>query len=286
MIGVVPAGCGKCLPCRIMRRRVWAHRILLESYKHGDSCFATLTYDEDHVPADGSLAPPVVQLWLKRLRKKLSPEKIRFFLVGEYGDESFRPHYHAALFGVSALVAGGVDGDAGIVRETWPYGFTFVGELNEATSKYVAGYTVKKMTSKEDSRLEGRFPEFARMSLRPGIGAGAMEDVGRCLGTQERAFRSSGTSDVPYTLRHGKRDVALGRYLRRKLRGHLGFGSEDVPEQAQKDYAEEMRRVCEEAVRVEENASKSIGKIMVDDNKQKRLNQAARFKIFESRRNI
>jgi hypothetical protein len=40
--------------------------------------FITLTYDPDHLPSDGSLDVSHFQKFMKRLRKKISPLKIRF----------------------------------------------------------------------------------------------------------------------------------------------------------------------------------------------------------------
>lgn len=56
------------------------------------------------------------------------------------------------------------------------------------------------------------------MSLRPGIGATAMEDVARAYvhGHVEVA------KDVVGALQHGKRLLPLGRYLRCRLRKELG----------------------------------------------------------------
>ena len=76
------------------------------------------------------------------------------------------------------------------------------------------------MTAKDDVRLNGRVPEFARMSLRPGIGADMMHDVASTL----MEFNLEDTqADVPSALRHGKRIMPLGRYLRRKLRVTVGM---------------------------------------------------------------
>lgn len=86
------------MPCRLNRRRLWTHRLLLEQLKHGDSCFLTLTYDEKHLPEGGSLVPKHAQDFLKRLRSKTNL-KLRYYLVGEYGEDTERPHYHVALFG-------------------------------------------------------------------------------------------------------------------------------------------------------------------------------------------
>lgn len=73
MKGVLAFGCGQCNPCRINRRRLWTHRIMLESLKHGDSSFVTLTYET--LPSDGSLVPKDLQNFMKYLRMRVSPKK-------------------------------------------------------------------------------------------------------------------------------------------------------------------------------------------------------------------
>lgn len=60
------------------------------------------------------------------------------------------------------------------------------GTLTPESATYVAGYVTKKLTKPGDPKLGGRHPEFARMSLRPGIGAGAMYDIGKAI--QEKNF--------------------------------------------------------------------------------------------------
>lgn len=49
MIGVMPCPCGKCIPCLINRKRLWKHRLILESYCHDKSAFVTLTYNDDQL---------------------------------------------------------------------------------------------------------------------------------------------------------------------------------------------------------------------------------------------
>jgi hypothetical protein len=51
------------------------------------------------LPADGSLDVSHFQKFMKRLRDRIKPLKIRFFHCGEYGDLTRRPHYHALIFG-------------------------------------------------------------------------------------------------------------------------------------------------------------------------------------------
>lgn len=209
-------GCGQCLPCLINRRRLWAHRILLESYKHHESCFVTLTYSEENYPPGGTLVPEHLTLWLKRFRKAIRPLPVRYFAVGEYGTQTQRAHYHAALFGVGMQFQNAI-------AQTWKLGYVHVGGLTPDSAAYISGYVTKKMTAHEDQRLGGRHPEFARMSLRPGIGAAAMSDVAAQLTDREGAKLLSLAGDVPGTLQHGRKQQPLGRYLKARLRDELGF---------------------------------------------------------------
>lgn len=105
------------------------------------------------------------------------------------------------------------------IRDTWGKGFVYLGELETRSAAYIAGYVTKKMTRADDERLQGRHPEFARMSLRPGIGASAMLKVAQTMLDYDLDEKGG---DVPGVLRHGHKLMPLGRYLQRRLRGHLG----------------------------------------------------------------
>lgn len=221
-------GCGQCLPCRINLRRIWSSRIMLEASLHGDTGFLTLTYDDDHLPPNGSLDPKGLQKFWKRLRKQLPVGSLRFYAVGEYGDISERPHYHAALFGFAC--AGKMQRlETGLrcycercelVLSCWQQGNITIDELNDTTSSYIAGYVVKKMTSQDDIRLNGRHPEFSRMSQ--GIARGAVGTIGDALKSEfgAHAFKFG---DIPASLNRGRDRIPLGRYLRTKLRENIGL---------------------------------------------------------------
>lgn len=246
-------GCGQCHPCRYNQRRIWTHRITLEAAQYQDNAFATLTYDEEHLPKDGSLNPRHLQLFMKRLRKEWAPEKVRFFGVGEYGDETQRPHYHLALFGFPTCRRGITRpnrfGSCCVicdrVRSVWGQGNIYLGNLEPASASYIAGYVTKKLTRKvtdyEREKLGDRFPEFARMSLRPGIGCGMMDEVASVLLGLDYS-----EPDVPSALRSGARKLPLGRYLRRQLRLRMGRDAKAPPETLAK-MAEEMRPMLEVA---------------------------------------
>lgn len=210
------------MPCSIQRRKVWTHRILLESMRHESSCFITLTYDDDHYPEGGSLVKKDFQDWLKRFRKALEPIKVRYYACGEYGTVTHRPHYHACIFGV------GVSAEDLVLR-TWTKGFSHVGDLTRQSAQYVAGYVTKKMKRAE---LNGRTPEFSIMSLKPGIGAGSMGDVAQVLLSKHGSKKIAQDGDVPLDLNHGNVSLPLGRYLRSKLREECGFetsGAQEKP---------------------------------------------------------
>lgn len=99
-----------------------------------------------------------------------------------------------------------------MVQAAWPLGNTLVLEATPQTFRYVAGYTVKKMTAKDDPRLNGRHPEFARMSNRSpgGIGASFLPDLKLSLAS------SKNLSDGRIIRIDGKKQY-IGPYLLRKL---------------------------------------------------------------------
>ena len=211
--------CGQCLGCRLDRARMFAIRISHEAQlweTHGGNCFVTLTYRDKnectpkelknglHVPDDWSLNKKHFQDFMKRLRKRFAPQRIRFYACGEYGNRCKhnidlervgcplcrlgRPHFHACLFncGFPDLESYGTN-ECGDLRYTspllesiWKYGFVDVGELNFESAGYVARYCLKKVTGTmaddhyHSIDLDGVMtfisPEFVLMSRRPGIG--------------------------------------------------------------------------------------------------------------------
>lgn len=281
--------CGQCMPCRFNRRRMWTHRIMLEAVQRTDNCFITLTYDEDHLPPGGSLAPEEARNWLKRFRKSVAPSRIRYYLVGEYGDQTHRPHYHAAIFGYPSCSCASQPfvrrrtahcAICDNVRSTWGLGEVFVGTLEVHSAQYIAGYVTKKMTAPGDPRLNGRYPEFARMSLRPGIGADAMHEVASVL--MELGLDTT-EGDVPSALRHGSRTLPLGRYLRRKLRLLLGK-DEKAPDHVLIEQAAEMHALFQTTL--DAPPGTSFKQAAIKSGHQGRLNMEAKQRIFKKDKSL
>jgi len=214
----------------------------------------TLTYADENLPAGGTLVPAHLSLFLKRLRYALAPERIRFFAVGEYGDQSERPHYHLALFNYRTCERGRTDYDAinrrgrccdqcEVIRREWGYGAVDLGQLEPNSAAYVCGYVAKKWTDKDDFRLKGCHPEFARMSKRPGLGAGVMDEVASTLLALPN-FDSM--VDVPTALSHGKRILPLGNYLTRRLRTRVGR-QPNCPQAKREEIQNQMQPLREAA---------------------------------------
>lgn len=282
-------GCGQCLPCRFNLRRQWTHRLLLEARQHAHNSFATLTYSDENLPAGGSLEPRATRYWLDRMRKRFGYGSFRFYLCGEYGESTFRPHYHVALFGIPSCEYGNTRQDVrgrpiadccvfcSAVHDTWGKGNIFLGGLTEESAQYIVGYVTKKMTARDDPRLGGRHPEFSRQSNRPGIGAWAAHDIASDL----MKFNLDLTqADVPSALRYNSRVLPLGRYMRRKVREAIGRDASEPKSSALKRSAE-MRPLREAA---KASSDGSVKKIIVEVNKGRVASFEARQRIFKQRK--
>lgn len=232
---------------------------MLEAAQYEHNAFVTLTYRDENLPGDLSVRPQVLSAFIKRLRDRID-FKVRYFGVGEYGDASGRPHYHLALFGYPTCNYGITRrretccGNCDTIVAAWGQGQVLLGQLEPRSAAYIAGYINKKMTGEEDPRLEGRAPEFARMSLRPGIGVGMMHELASTLMEHKLDERMI---DVPVTLRHGTKEMPLGRFLRRKLRTFIGR-SENAPEAALAAQTAELQGLRENAWKNQTPLSKEV----------------------------
>lgn len=171
-VGYVP--CRKCIECRIQYSEEWAKRCILEAQKHSKNCFITLTYNEANLPVGKTLRKRDFQLFMKRLRKRLSADaiKIRYFACGEYGSKFDRPHYHAIIFGWFPSDAYFFKFDnkhnmlyrSKLLESCWTLGFSSVGVLTEESAKYCAKYMQGDLP-----KCDNREKPFTLSSRRPGI---------------------------------------------------------------------------------------------------------------------
>lgn len=198
--------------------------------------------------------------------------------MGEYGYATERPHYHVALFNSHRS-------DEEIITKTWQLGHIHVGDLTPASAGYLCGYVTKKMTSKDDIRLNGRYPEFARMSNRPGIGAAAMDIIGESLFNKHVVKQIDLDGDVPMSIKHGRKSFPLGPYLRQKLREYVGMPDE-FRSQKIWEYSFELHEMLRDALKDPSNRNKSTQTLLYEMDKIKILQIETRHKIHEKVRTL
>ena len=130
------------------------------------------------------------QRFIKRLRRRFSDDRIRYYHCGEYGDNLGRPHYHGLLFGFDFE-----DKQPWVVRnelpvwrsqaleEVWDSGQSEIGSVSFESAAYVARYCTKvingplakahyEVADAVSGEVFNLQPEYSTMSRRPGIGAG------------------------------------------------------------------------------------------------------------------
>jgi len=258
-----PFPCGQCLPCRINKSRLWQHRICLEAMSYDENAFVTLTYNEENLPEDKSLNPKHVQLFLKRYRKKIHPKKIRFFLVGEYGDKTERPHYHLMIFG---------DNNNDAIDESWHLGYTYTGSVTPYSASYVAKYTIKALTKKDDRRLDGRHPEYMRCSKQNGgLGIQTISEIAEKLKTKKY-----GREKIIRELMQERKKFPLGRYLTQKLFEKGGFD----PHLKETEYWDYQQEVFDNHLKPGEDFRDNIVNEMATERKAREHN----LKVYGKRR--
>lgn len=97
----LPVPCKLCWRCRKNRVNDFVARAMAEAVHSQRVCTVTLTYAPRDDLADKILHPRHFQLFIKLLRR--AGHKVRYLVVGEYGDLKGRAHFHAILFFQSLL---------------------------------------------------------------------------------------------------------------------------------------------------------------------------------------
>lgn len=170
--------CGRCMACRINKTSEWVARLRMELMDYDHAAYITLTYSDEYLPENGSLDPDALCKFWKRLRKAYPDVKIKYFACGEYGPETFRPHYHAVVFGVDfapwtvlRYQEGKPVFTSSRLSDLWSFGDCTVDDVNDTSMSYVAGYVRKKLYGYEGNKFYkdlGVIPPFQRSSQHLG----------------------------------------------------------------------------------------------------------------------
>lgn len=168
----VPIPCGNCLACQNDKAEEWAYRVMSEY--DGTGMVLTLTYDDEHLPAGGCLCRKDTQDFLKRLRERIEPTKVRYFGCGEYGTNgTHRPHYHIVVLGYQypdleywKYTKKGTQLYKSRLSDTvWKNGITSVATVTRESVKYSCKYFQKLFP------CPAEVAPFTFMSTHPGFGA-------------------------------------------------------------------------------------------------------------------
>lgn len=179
--------CRNCIGCRGDRARDISLRASHEARMASASCFLTLTYDRRSLPVisstltaegqrqalerpvtvqpyGGSLRRRDVELFVKRLRKHLDSHygvSVRAYIVGEYGERTQRPHYHALLWGFDfehdrkregSSHGGYPMWSSKLLDELWGQGMCRINEMGQEVAQYAAKYALKSLGVKHELR--------------------------------------------------------------------------------------------------------------------------------------
>lgn len=261
-----PFPCGRCLNCKINKSREWTNRILLENMASADSSFITLTYNEDNIPEDGSLKPNHLRNFIQTYRRKTPYAKTRYFAVGEYDSQTWRPHYHLVMFSDDII-------KPDCVESSWRKGFSMCGDVSKDSARYITGYVTKKVTKPYYENLGSRLSEFMRSSKNGGgIGVPAIRILAEKL-TNSPYFKPRPIREI----RIGNQTLPLGRYLTEKLCDQIGV-TEDQKRIELYEYQFEM-------INKYSDSTNFLGALL-DDTYSKRLSKEKRYKIYSKRKSL
>lgn len=197
--------CGKCIACQNNRRSSWVLRNRYENLYSESSIFVTLTYNDENIPLtrnqELTLDYEDVKKFIKRLRKKFPDTYLKYFLCGEYGSHTFRPHYHAIIYNLPLLNNGKdfVEYYNKILADTWGLGHVTSSVVTDARIGYITKYIIKS----EDERKKYQESEIKRPKLLVSRGIGK--------GLETRVSPQSGT------LRFFGRSYVVPRYVGEKF---------------------------------------------------------------------
>jgi len=167
--------CRKCPSCKLAKAKEWGLRCWHESQMHEENAFITLTYAPEHLPHYECLDHRDFQLFMKRFRKAYPDRKVKYFMCGEYGNGTHRPHYHLILFGYfppDAVYHRTENGNRFYKSEEldafWKKGFTDTSGVSYNSAGYVARYALKKQLPKQELQERYSYIDYdGNAQIRP-----------------------------------------------------------------------------------------------------------------------
>lgn len=209
----------------------------MQEEKHSSSAhFVTLTYATKFVPISPAgfltLNKKHVQNFFKRLRFNTGVTNLKYYAVGEYGSENFRPHYHALIFNLPSefdVINAWVE-DKRKTEQTEALGDCHFGTVTGAS----VGYTLKYISKPRIipvHRNDDRLPEFALQSK--GLGS-------KYLTEASHQWHHDDLLNRMHIVIEGGVKISMPRYFKNKIytdadRENIGAFQAPLIEQRRKD---------------------------------------------------
>jgi len=228
--------CGKCPECAKRRISEWSFRLMQEDKVSSSAHFVTLTYNTIHVPLTKAgymtLNKSHLQNFFKRLRNNIGDIKLKYYAVGEYGTQSWRPHYHALIFNLpnTTCVQEAWIADKRVTRTIEPLGNCDFGTVTGAS----VGYTLKYISKRKRvpaHRNDDRIPEFALQSK--GLGSSYLTEAAHAWHHADLLNR------MHIVIEDGKK-ISMPRYFKNKIytdadRENIGYHQAPLIEKRRQD---------------------------------------------------
>lgn len=145
------APCRKCTVCRISKlgftEQLCNFETLYQYRKGNHSSFITLTLRDGNISHCG-LCRSQYTRFLDNFRinlKRRFNKSYKYIGCAEYGDDTFRPHYHFCFFGVNPAEADS------ILHDIWSHSIFDVGYLSSGGVRYVLDYIMTNSNKLTDT---------------------------------------------------------------------------------------------------------------------------------------
>ena len=146
----VQVPCSECWQCIKGRINDYVGRSLAETAVSNATAFLTLTYGKTSCGSDTIVNKKHFQLFMKKLRilghRGKNKFKVRYLVVGEYGERNGRAHFHALLF-FKGTAPSWPERENFHDLDIWPHGHLWCEWSNsEAAVRYVVNYIREQKT--------------------------------------------------------------------------------------------------------------------------------------------
>ncbi len=147
--------CGHCLACQRSRATNTAIQLYCELVTtKGSSYFITFTYDDDHLPDDGSISYRHMKNIVQSIRRKIS-DIMRYYSQNEYGMAGGRAHLHLASYDLEINDLEPFDDSNSFSSETlnkmWGKGSVVIQRLEYGNCLYIAKHHFEEKSNQTKS---------------------------------------------------------------------------------------------------------------------------------------